>query len=97
MSGATLMGVIAVRDADFPWVSGLWTPTDAFEQVAPLFRRELELLEDIDRRAEEYDAAYLKIRAVVTLHYPDGREVPEFLLHIDGLEARFRWSDKPFS
>jgi hypothetical protein len=32
----------------------------------------------------------------VSLAYPDGRRVPEFLLHIDGLEAWWRWSDEPF-
>jgi hypothetical protein len=30
------------------------------------------------------------------LTYPDGRDVPEYLLHIDGDEAWWRWSDEPF-
>lgn len=30
------------------------------------------------------------------LRYPDGREVPEFLLHVDGEDAWWRWSDEPF-
>ncbi|MEV6847472.1 hypothetical protein [Actinoplanes sp. NPDC051411] len=32
----------------------------------------------------------------VTLRYPEGNEVPEFLLHIQGDEAWWRWSDEPF-
>lgn len=28
---------------------------------------------------------------------PDGRPVPEFLLHIEGADAWLRWSDEPFS
>jgi hypothetical protein len=32
----------------------------------------------------------------VTLWYPDGREVPEFLLHLDGSVAWWRWSDEHF-
>jgi hypothetical protein len=32
----------------------------------------------------------------VSLAAPDGHLVPEFLLHIDGSEAWWRWSDEPF-
>ena len=28
---------------------------------------------------------------------PDGRPVPEFLLHVDGDDAWWRWSDEPFT
>ncbi|MBX6751337.1 MAG: hypothetical protein IRY85_17015 [Micromonosporaceae bacterium] len=30
------------------------------------------------------------------LRNPEGRDVPEFLLHIDGDQAWWRWSDEPF-
>ncbi|WP_428962730.1 hypothetical protein [Micromonospora fluostatini] len=40
--------------------------------------------------------AYQAIRAVVTMTYPDGRPVAEFMLGIEGDEASFRWHDEPF-
>ncbi len=46
--------------------------------------------------ATKRTAAYNAIRTVVTLRYPEGHEVPEFLLHIDGDVAWWRWSDEPF-
>ena len=94
--GGQLLGTIEVNDSDFPWLYGRWSPTAAFEAVAPLFASELALCdpEDVD---EGWDEAYRAIwRAGVRLHYPDSGEVPEFLLHIDGDEAWFRWHDEPF-
>lgn len=96
-SGPTVVGFIDVRDGDFPWLSGAWTPTAFFCEVAPLFREELALMNELDDSVETWEAAYEKIREAVTLHCPDGREVSEFLLHIDGEEAWFRWSDDPFT
>lgn len=90
-----LLGTIELAATDFPWVSGTWTPTAAYEEVAPLFADELQLLDADDNSA--WDQAYQSIYdAGVRLHYPDGRQVPEFLLHIDGTMAWFRWSDEPF-
>jgi hypothetical protein len=91
-----LVGVIDVRDVDFPWLSGTWTPTADFDDVAPLFRHELALMNALKDDVDEWEAAYAQVREAVTLHYPDGNVVPEFLLHIDGDEAWFRWSDEPF-
>jgi hypothetical protein len=96
-SGADLVGVIDVRDSDFPWLSGTWTATPEFDSLAPLFRRELELMDGLDDGVDAWEAAYTSIREAVTLHYPDGRVVPGFLLHIDDSEAWFRWSDEPFT
>ncbi|MFF5081676.1 hypothetical protein ACFY36_31895 [Actinoplanes sp. NPDC000266] len=35
--------------------------------------------------------------AVVALRSPERADVPEFLLHLDGDEGWWRWSDEPFS
>jgi hypothetical protein len=64
--------------------------------VRPLFANELHLLDSIDDDVESWELAYEAIRNTVTLRYPEGHEVPEFLLHLDGNEARWRWSDEPF-
>jgi hypothetical protein len=53
------------------------------------------LSEDDDDDA--WEAAYDRVRAAVSLIAPDGQAVPEFLLHIEGQDAWWRWSDEPFA
>ncbi|MET8570784.1 hypothetical protein [Streptomyces sp. NPDC004783] len=90
------VGEIVIEDADFPWLSGRFTPKPAYAAVRDLFARELALVErDGEGHREEWEAAYDEIRARVSLASPDG-PVAEFLLHIDGDRAWFRWSEEPF-
>ncbi|MFK4101949.1 hypothetical protein ACI2L1_18100 [Streptomyces sp. NPDC019531] len=94
--GGEPVGDIVIDDADFPWLSGRFTPGTAFGGVRDLFARELALMElDDEARQEEWEAAHDEIRRRVSLIAPHG-PVPEFLLHIDGDWAWFRWSDEPF-
>ncbi|GAB3936611.1 hypothetical protein GCM10027614_13400 [Micromonospora vulcania] len=65
-------------------------------EVRPLFAEELRLLDGIDEDVESWECAYDAVRNDVTLRYPNGQDVPEFLLHIEGDEAWWRWSDEPF-
>jgi hypothetical protein len=91
-----LVGEILVEEADFPWLSGRFTPGPAFVGVQSLFDRELELMEfDDDEHWAEWEKAYDEIREAVSLTAPSG-PVPEFLLHIERGHAWFRWSDEPF-
>lgn len=69
---------------------------EGFEEVRPLFAREVQLLGHIDDDIEAWESAYDAIRRTITLKCPDGQVVPEFLLHIDGDEAWWRWSEEPF-
>ncbi|MFF3332438.1 hypothetical protein ACFYWX_23225 [Streptomyces sp. NPDC002888] len=95
-SGERQVGEILIDDADFPWLSGRFVPGPAYDTVQALFTRELALLEgDFDDRVEEWETVYDEIRRHVSLSSPDG-PVPEFLLHIEGDRAWFRWSDEPF-
>ena len=48
------------------------------------------------RPFEAWQAVQHKIRQTTWMSYPDGSPVPEFLLHIDGSEAWWRWSNEPF-
>ena len=64
--------------------------------MLPRFAEELLRLDGIDDDAASWERACEAIRAVVTLRYPAGHEVPEFLPHIDGDQAWWRWSDDPF-
>ncbi|MEV5910020.1 hypothetical protein ACWEGX_35510 [Streptomyces chartreusis] len=90
------VGEILIDEADFPWLAGRFTPGAGYEAVRDLFARELALLErDQEAEAEAWEAAYDEIRSRVSLASPDG-PVAEFLLHIEGDRAWFRWSEEPF-
>jgi hypothetical protein len=88
-----VLGEIVIDDADFPWLSGCFVPESAFAEVEPWFVETLAFVE-----AEQYDRfedAYDRIARTLTLVSPSG-PVAEFLLHIQGGQAWFRWSDEPF-
>ena len=73
-------------------------PRAGFAPLAPLFERQLALTRVDnwdDAGVADFEAVSAEIRQAVELRYPDGRIVPEFLLHIEGDEAWFRWSDEP--
>ncbi|MYZ39652.1 hypothetical protein [Streptomyces sp. MnatMP-M17] len=89
------VGHITIEVADFPWLSGRFTPGPAFESVRPLFDHELALLDRIDEDQAAWEASYDAVERAVSLHSPTG-PVAEFLLHIKGDRAWFRWSDTPF-
>lgn len=91
--GRELVGEIAVEEVDFPWLSGRFVPHPAFAEFKPWFDEARVVLEEED--FERFDEVYASIARRLTLVSPTG-PVPEFLLHIDGEAARFRWSDTPF-
>ncbi|MEU1132959.1 hypothetical protein ABZ383_24375 [Streptomyces sp. NPDC005900] len=93
MRQGTLIGTISVADTDFPWLRGTFTPELAFTHVKPWFDEALANMEADD--FERFDAAYDRIPQELTLMSPSG-PVADFLLHIDGDEAWFRWSEEPF-
>ena len=95
-TGAEPVGEILIDDADFPWLSGRFTAGPAFGAVRDLFARELALIEgDDEEHWQQWEAAYDEIARRVSLSSPDG-PVAEFLLHIEGDRAWFRWSDELF-
>ncbi|MBP2478752.1 hypothetical protein JOF53_007624 [Crossiella equi] len=85
-----LLGEVVVEERDFPWLRGRFLAQPGFAEVKPLFDEELALLEaDV---AEGWDEAYSLVEAAVRLVAPNGGR-PEFLLHIEGERAWFRWRD----
>jgi hypothetical protein len=70
------------------------TPSLAFRSTDRCPRLSLLLLEREDW--QEFDRMQNAIREQLQLAYPDGREVPEFRLHVNGDEAWFRWDDESF-
>lgn len=95
--GDELLAELVVTGGDCPWLNAEVRPAAGFAEVRPLFDDELRRLELLDEEPEQWEAAYRRIREVVRLMAPDGRPVPEFLLHIEGADAWWRWSDEPFS
>ncbi|MEU5099598.1 hypothetical protein [Streptomyces sp. NPDC020996] len=91
--GEQVVGEILIEEGDFPWLSGRFVPAEGFAEVKPLFERELELVEEED--LDEWDEVVREIGEQLQLVAPAG-PVAEFLLHIDGERAWFRWSDEPF-
>ncbi|MGW4428217.1 hypothetical protein [Streptomyces tendae] len=90
------IGEILIEDADFPWLSGRFRAGPAYGAVRDLFVRELALVEgDGAEHRAEWEAVRAEIERRVRLVSPDG-PVAEFLLHIEGDRAWFRWSDEPF-
>lgn len=96
LRGDELLAELVVTGGDFPWLNAEVRPAAGFAEVRPLFDDELRLLELLDDDPEPWEAAYRRIRAAIRLVAPDGLPVPEFLLHIEGVEAWWRWSDEPF-
>ena len=93
--GAELLAEIVVDGVDMPWFQGRVVPRPAFEELRPVFARELALLEAIDEDYDAWEQAYAPIDEL-TLAAPTG-PVADFLLHIDGDRASFRWSAEPLS
>lgn len=97
--GERVIAALHVVDLDFPWVRARLELAPGFEAVAPLLAEEARLSEVLDDDAETlaaWESVYERIRGETRLTYPDGRDVPEYLLHVEGNEARWRWSDEPF-
>ena len=96
--GNVVLGTIDVKpgDSDFPWHSGAFHPSAAFESVRGLFEDELRLLRDNTSddsgQWDDWEAVHAE------LHEPGMRlqaadrsyEADEILIHIDGSEAWWR-------
>lgn len=88
-----VLGEITVAGSDFPWLEGAWAPTDAFGVWAPRFEELNQLLENMTDGLDLVQALDELVAAGVRLMPPDGADI-EWLLYIEGNEARFRWHDK---
>lgn len=84
---------LVIDGGDWPWEEARVDASEAFEALRPMFAEETRLLDADD---PSWDDAYIEIRRNFTLLGPDGRPTPEFLLHIEGDRAWWRYSDVPF-
>jgi hypothetical protein len=93
-AGEQLVARLVVTGADFPWLAARIEPQPAFEPFRPLFARQRAATE-----AEEWDRAdelHGRVGRELSLVDPKGVRVAEFLLHVDGDDAWWRWSYEPF-
>src|SRR6516164_2608710 len=84
---------LLVEQRDRPWVRGRVVPWEGFGPLRQLFDRERRLAAQMDEVPDAWARAHQELRREVRLIGPDGREVPNFLLHIDGRRARWRSGD----
>ncbi|MBW3625647.1 MAG: hypothetical protein KY468_19820 [Armatimonadetes bacterium] len=91
MKGDELLGHLDLRNIDQPIFFCTFIPTEAFDRYRPLFEGELALLEE--DRLKEWEAAYQKIDdlGLILRSTENGDTIDDFLLHIDGDEAWFRY------
>ena len=92
MRDTEVLGTLEILGPDQPWVNARFTATPAFEEVSANFAEELGLL-NADRM-EEWSAAWERILALGLWLDPQdgGPPIEEFLLHIDGPSAWFRYN-----
>lgn len=93
LRGDQPLGRIVVDGGGFPWLDGLFVPGPGFAEVKPWFDESAAFLDAEDY--ESFERAYDRIDGALTLVSPRG-PVAEFLLHIRGDRASFRWSEEPF-
>jgi hypothetical protein len=86
---------LTVTGGDMPWTYADIEPLPGFEEFRPLFAEQEQAVDQED--VARSDLLYARIRAALSMTFPDGRPVPEFLLHVhaDGT-AGWRWHDAPF-
>ena len=96
LRGDQVVGGLVVYGGDFPWVNALLLPKEGFEEIRSLFEEEMRSLDAYDEDIEGSENAYRRVWAAVSLAAPDGHLVREFILHIDGIKAWWRWTDEPF-
>lgn len=86
---------LTVTGADMPWIHADVEARAGFEEFRPLFAEQERAVDEEDW--ERADACYARIRRALTMTFPDGGPVAEFMLqiHADGT-AGWRRHDKPF-
>lgn len=94
-AGGEEVARLVVVEGDYPWLTARVEAGPAFAPLRPLFAAELAALDGRDDETGAWEAAYARVRAAAALHYPDGLAVPDFVLHVDGDTAWWRWSDEP--
>ncbi|MER7828299.1 hypothetical protein ABTX85_37785 [Streptomyces sp. NPDC096097] len=93
--GDRVIARLIVTGSDMPWTHAEVETLPGFEAFRPLFVEQERAVDDEDW--ERADACYTRIRGALSMTFPDGDPVAEFMLrvHDDGT-AGWRWHDEPF-
>jgi len=89
--GEQLLGILNSYEIDFLWLNCKFQPTDAFREVAPLFEEELKFLNADDMEARETAYSQVESLGLRLVDITGGKNIDEFLLHIQGDEAWCRY------
>jgi hypothetical protein len=81
---------LEIQRFDPPWFCGGATRRPGFRPLQALFDREQRLARRVHHNPASWAGAYRQLRREVQLIRPDGHPAPEFILHIDGGQARWR-------
>ena len=86
-----LLGTLCSYDLDFPWLLCKFESAEAFKQIKSLFDEERKLLESDDM--EKWEVPYSKIDDLNLrlINQEDKKIISDFLIHIQGDEARIRY------
>ena len=82
---------LVVSGFDFPWLEADVVAQPGLERFRSLFGDEVRHLDEAGDAEGRWVQAQETIRRSLRMTFPDGREVPEWLLHIDGDEAWWRF------
>ncbi|MGW2089910.1 hypothetical protein [Streptomyces sp. NPDC001880] len=89
------IALLTVTGADVPWTHAEVEMLAGFEEFRPLFAEQERAVDEEDW--ERADACCARIRQALTMTFPDGSPVAEFMLHIhDDGTAGWRWHNEPF-
>ncbi|MFI5774415.1 hypothetical protein ACIA74_39190 [Streptomyces sp. NPDC051658] len=86
---------LTVTGTDMPWTHAEIETLPGFEEFRPVFTEQERAIDEEDW--ERADACYTQIRIALTMAFPDGSPVAEFMLHIhDDGTVGWRRHDEPF-
>ncbi|WP_432094057.1 hypothetical protein [Streptomyces sp. bgisy100] len=92
MQGDTLLGSLVLDRFDQPWFHCRFSPTPAWEPVRPTVEAWTRAVERGDGDDHELTAALEAVDALrlSLVPAPHSGPIHDFLLHVEGDEARFR-------
>jgi hypothetical protein len=86
---------LVVERLDGPWVRGRVDPREGFAALRPVFEREQRLANRLMQDPFGWWRAQRGLRRAIRLIKPNGEEASEFLLHINGRRASWRYWEFP--
>jgi hypothetical protein len=84
---------LVVSGFDFPWLEADVVSQPGLDRFRSLFDDEVRYLDEAGDEEGRWAQTQSAIRRSLRMTFPDGRDVPEWLLHIDGDEAWWRFAD----